>query len=94
MDQCKILTELNDPNQHVLQTRGMHAVPPRTSHYYLQITSVLLPLCARHRTVQLLKSIGVLNLPEWYNAGQEAQKGSFAPFGTPPHKKPAFLSQS
>ena len=30
---------------------------------------------------QLLKKIGILNLPEWYNAGLEAQKNSFAPFG-------------
>lgn len=30
----------------------------------------------------LLKSVGVLNLPEWYNAGIEAQKNSFAPFST------------
>ena len=30
--------------------------------------------------LQLLKSAGILNLPEWYDAGIEAQKGSFAPF--------------
>ena len=30
--------------------------------------------------LQLLKSVGVLNLPEWYDAGVEAQKNSFAPF--------------
>ena len=75
--------ELNDTKQHVLQTPGMHAVPRVPLP---KIPSVLLALCARRCTVQLLKSIGVLNLPEWYNAGQEAQKGSFAPFGTPPHK--------
>jgi hypothetical protein len=29
----------------------------------------------------LLKSAGVLQIPEWFDAGVEAQKGSFAPFG-------------
>lgn len=37
--------------------------------------------------VQILKSVGALNLPEWYDAGLEAQKGSFAPFGKAPSSR-------
>ena len=30
--------------------------------------------------LQLLKSAGILNLPEWFDAGRVAQQSTFAPF--------------
>ena len=30
--------------------------------------------------VQIFNAIGILNLPDWYNAGRVAQLNSFAPF--------------
>ncbi len=41
--------------------------------------------------VQLLTKIGILNVPDWFIAGREAQKGAIAPFSKRPLIRPERL---
>ena len=53
----------------------------------LQDLSTPWPRCLRSlvsgqdlRTMQVFSAVGILNIPDWYNAGRVAQLNSFAPF--------------